>query len=108
MMDRTTTILELHNKIQRYRKDYREGLQDRTAAESKVISDAIYQMLAELAEKISDGAVGCKQCGAKPHGMLKRFIEEDGIAVFEVGCLTCEWKARGATPDLAVSRWNSV
>jgi hypothetical protein len=61
----------------------------------------------ELSAFISQGAVECPECKLQPHGMIKRFpVPAIPDPLFEVGCLNCFRRSRGALAELAVKRWN--
>jgi hypothetical protein len=67
----------------------------------------IKELRKELSTLLSEGAEPCPECKIAPHGMIKRNpTSEDPDPLFEVGCLGCFRRARGAAIVTAVERWN--
>lgn len=71
-----------------------------TARELLQLSDAVRARQAELGAALAAGAEPCPRCGTAPFGMVKR------PGVYEVGCLSCDARARATSASAAVTRWN--
>lgn len=96
----TRTEAQITAELDDARAAYLAAADTATPTERAALSQRVRTLQAELGAALSAGADPCPRCGTAPFGLQKR------PGVYEVGCLTCDARARAASPDKAVTRWN--
>jgi len=112
---------ELLAEIQKLREDYLAAYETMTVKEIQSHNSAIEDLQSQLSDLLSEDAINCPNCGAKPYGILKTPVIEVGgaiekLPIYEVGCIVCppfekdgfriSYGSRGNTPEKAVENWN--